>query len=158
MPHCRGLAGHFWPAGHRLGTTDVNRYSLMEPSRKSHAIELSLFLWRNARWRNWECGYSLHTARGCNHQSFDGDDEINFCIRYIEISTTIVTASEVKSILLTDYGDVLIRENGSRVVKPHHGRSWSTRDMAHDRCDNTFKYYLFHFRHPYTGWLYKHEN
>ena len=33
----------------------VNWYFLMEPSRKNHAIELSLFLWRNARWHHWKC-------------------------------------------------------------------------------------------------------
>ena len=37
---------------------NVNRYFLMEPSRKSHAIELSLSLWRNARWHHWKRGYT----------------------------------------------------------------------------------------------------
>ena len=37
---------------------NVNWYFLMEPSRKSHAIELSLFLWRNSRWHHWKCGYT----------------------------------------------------------------------------------------------------
>ena len=35
----------------------VNWYFLMEPSRKSHAIELTSYRWRNARWRHWK----LHT-------------------------------------------------------------------------------------------------
>ena len=41
----------------------------MELSRKSHAIELSLFMWRQCQMaplKMW-----LHTAWGCNHQSFE---------------------------------------------------------------------------------------
>ena len=34
----------------------------MEPSRKCHAFELSLFLWRNAKVRQWKCGYT-HSSR-----------------------------------------------------------------------------------------------
>ena len=42
----------------------------MESSRKSHAIELSLFMWLNARWHNWKCGYTAYTqleAAPINH-------------------------------------------------------------------------------------------
>ena len=41
---------------------NVNWYFLMKPSWKSHAIELSLFIWRNARWRHWKCSYK-HSSR-----------------------------------------------------------------------------------------------
>ena len=41
---------------------NVNWYFLMEPSRKCHAFELNLFLWRNARGRHWKCGYT-HSSR-----------------------------------------------------------------------------------------------
>ena len=40
----------------------INWYFVINTSRKRHAIELSLFRWRYARWRHWNCGY--------NHQSF----------------------------------------------------------------------------------------
>ena len=44
-----------------LCNVNVNWYFLMEPSRKSHAIELSLFLWRNARWHHWSL--ATHSSR-----------------------------------------------------------------------------------------------
>ena len=37
---------------------NLNWIFLMEPSRMSHATELSLFLWCYARWRTWKCGYT----------------------------------------------------------------------------------------------------
>ena len=32
----------------------------------SHAIKLSSFMWRNARWRNWKCGYTHLEAATIN--------------------------------------------------------------------------------------------
>ena len=39
----------------------------MEKSQKSHAIELSLFLWSNARWHHWKCGFTQLEAATINH-------------------------------------------------------------------------------------------
>ena len=39
----------------------------MEPPRKSHAIELSLFPWHNARWCHWKCGYTQLQAATINY-------------------------------------------------------------------------------------------
>ena len=39
----------------------------MEPSRKSRAIELILFLWHYARWCHQKCGYTQLQAATNNH-------------------------------------------------------------------------------------------
>ena len=39
----------------------------MRPTRKSHAIELILFMWCYARWHHWTCGYTQLEAATINH-------------------------------------------------------------------------------------------
>ena len=46
---------------------NVNRYFLTKSSRESHAIELNLFLWCEARRCHWKCGYTKLEAATINH-------------------------------------------------------------------------------------------
>ena len=67
--HCVTFArlALFYASENKEYKINVNWYFLMEPSRKSHAIEMSLFLWRDARWRHWNCGYTQLYAATINH-------------------------------------------------------------------------------------------